>query len=197
MGRRTNRLQGLWRDIGLLCTLVGALWALEIFDQLVFGEALDRLGIIPRQRAGLLGIFCAPWLHAGYRHLASNTVPLFVLGGFVLLRGRRQFFAVSLYGTVLGGIGVWLIGRGGSLHVGASGVIFAYLGYLLTAGVLERSAASVGLALLAAFLYGGLLWGVLPAAPGVSWEAHLCGMLAGALAARWTRTRRPARSRQS
>ncbi len=173
------------RDFLWLCGLLGLLWAIEGVDQLLLAGRLDAFGIVPRERSALPGILLAPFLHVGYAHLASNSVPLLVLGGLVMLRGRREFIAVSLWVIVLAGTGVWLLARPDTLHLGASGVIFGYLGFLLGAGIVERSLPAVLLALLATFLYGGMLWGVLPQRPGVSWEGHLCGLLAGGATARW------------
>jgi membrane associated rhomboid family serine protease len=166
------------------------LWVLEIVDQLFLHRSLDQLGIKPRTVTGLRGIVLAPLLHGGFAHLVSNTVPLVVLGWMVMLRETRHIFPVTALATLVGGIGVWLIGSPGSVHIGASIVVFGYLGYLLLRGWFERSLWSILGSLFVAVLYGGLVFGVLPGQAGVSWEGHLFGFLGGVLAARLMRRKR-------
>ncbi len=163
---------------------VALLWVIEIVDTVLPVIDLDSHGIHPRSVAGLWGIFTSPFLHGGIAHLLSNSVPLFILGTLVFMRGMGQFFTVTLTVVVVGGLGVWLIGAGNSNHIGASGVIFGYLGFLLAIGVFERSLKAIVTALVVGFLYGGVIWGVLPTRPGVSWEGHLFGLLAGILTAK-------------
>ena len=178
--------------LGILLGFVGLIWLTELTDLLVFGSALDGLGIRPRQTDWPWGILLAPFLHAGLPHLIANSVPLLVLGWLVLLRRRLDFFVVTALVTIAGGLGVWLFARPNTIHLGASGVVFGYLGYLLARAWFERSLASLALAVIAGFLYGGALWGVLPTERGVSWEGHLFGLAGGGASARLLR-RRPAR----
>lgn len=162
------------------------LWAIEVVDLLVFQGALDvDGGIIPRQLDGLDGIAFSPLLHANWAHLGANTVPFLVFGFLVLANGLGQFLAVTAFIWVLGGAMVWLTGSAG-VTVGASGVIFGWLAFLLVRGFFARPRAwgQIGLAVVLLLVYGGVLWGVLPGTPGVSWQAHLFGALAGVLAAR-------------
>jgi membrane associated rhomboid family serine protease len=167
--------------------LVGAIWVVSLAD-LLLGGALKRLGIEPRDVGGLVGIPLAPFLHRGLGHLASNTVPLLVLGAMVALRGVKDFWWCTLLVTVVGGLGVWLFARP-AIHVGASGVVFGYLGFLVSAGWFERRPSSIAIALLVVFLYSGVLWGILPGQAHLSWEAHLFGLAAGVLAG-WISARR-------
>ncbi|NJN23414.1 MAG: rhomboid family intramembrane serine protease [Acaryochloridaceae cyanobacterium RL_2_7] len=167
----------------ILGAWITALWVIEILDQWLFRNALDQFGIRPREEGGLIGILFAPMLHGGFQHLSANTAPLLVLGWFVLLDGPRVFAIVTTVVWVVGGLGVWLFGRSPSVHVGVSGVIFGYLGYLLSRGYLVQSPAAIALAVISGFLYGGIIWGVLPLRRGSSWEGHLCGFLSGGLAA--------------
>ncbi len=173
---------------------LAVMWGEEGLDELAFGGRLDLLGILPRSEVGLRGILFEPFLHADFAHLISNTVPFAVLAFIIVLRGARRFWAVTLTVMLLGGFAVWLFAPAGTLHIGASGLVFGYLGYLVAAGWFERDTLGilVGVAVLA--LYGGVLWGVLPLSPGVSWQSHLFGLLAGVLAARWFSRRRAARS---
>ncbi len=168
----------------LLFTLLGLMWTLEILDLLPFVD-LDRFGIRPRSASGLIGIVCAPLLHAGFGHLLANSLPFLILGGFVLLGGVRVFWRVTLFVVLISGLGVWLSATTFSNHLGASGLIFGYLGFLLARGFFEKSWpwTLAGCALL--FVYGGMLFGVLPLQSGVSWQGHLFGFLAGIGAARW------------
>lgn len=165
----------------ILAAFVAILWAEEIVDSMLGGR-LDQFGIVPRTIAGLPGILAAPFLHGGFPHLIANTSALVVLGWFVLLRERWHFFAVSAFVIVLGGFGTWLLGAN-AIHIGASGLIFGWLGYLLFGGFFERRVSTILGSLAVALLYGGMVFGVLPSTPGVSWEMHLFGFLAGALAA--------------
>jgi membrane associated rhomboid family serine protease len=183
------KLQGL-----VLATFVALMWIVELID-LLLGLHLDAWGIRPRDPVGLLGIVFAPFLHAGFHHLLANTFPFLVLGWFVLLWGTARYFAVTIVVMLLGGLGVWLVGRSGSVHLGASGLIFGYLGHLLLGGYFERRLSTIAGSIAVAMLYGGLVFEVLPGTPGISWESHLFGFLAGAFMARALARRTPRRSR--
>lgn len=191
-GEKAPTLSDLGRELKLhglvLAALVAVLWAEEVVD-VFLGGWLDGFGIRPREAAGLIGIPLAPFLHAGFQHLIANTLPLVVLGWFVMLRETWHFFAVSAVVIVLGGLGVWLFGASGSVHLGASGLVFGWLGYLMLGGWFERRVTTILGSLLVGVLYGGLVWGVLPGTPGVSWESHLFGFLAGVLMA-WALAKR-------
>jgi membrane associated rhomboid family serine protease len=182
--------------LGLPLVLVAVLWIVEVVNLVTQGALLD-LGIRPRSPEGLRGIVFAPFLHASLAHLVANTVPFLVLGWLVAVRGLREFFLVTVCVMVLGGAGVWLVGRPFSVHVGASGLIFGYLGFLLARGFWERSVTAIALSLVALFLYGGVLWGVLPASQRISWEGHLFGLIAGIVAGRCLSARSMATSRVS
>jgi membrane associated rhomboid family serine protease len=174
----------------LLGVKVGSMWASETADQFVFDQNFDQAGISPRQVDGIPGIVLAPFLHYGFAHLIANTVPLLVLGGLLALKGTTRFVQVTVGVILLGGLGTWLFGRP-AIHLGASGVVFGYLGYLVAAAFLERKLRSILLGLVALFLYGGMIWGVLPTQPHISWEGHLSGLLAGVYMAWYvTRARR-------
>jgi membrane associated rhomboid family serine protease len=156
-------------------------WIVEIVNALL-GHQLCVWGIIPRTKQGLPGILFSPFLHAGFGHLISNTLPYLALGSLVVARGVGQFLAASVFIILVGGLGVWTIGSPG-LHVGASGLIFGYFGFLVALGWYERSLSSLLVSVMVIILYGGMIWGILPMYPGVSWEAHFCGLIAGILAA--------------
>jgi membrane associated rhomboid family serine protease len=180
------------RSAALVLALVGALWVIEIADVVTPRATLDWYGIHPRTLVGLRNILLAPLLHAGFGHLLANTLPLLLLGFLIIVRSRQDFVSVTLAAVLASGLGVWLFGGGNTVHLGASGVVFGYLGYLLARGWFERSATALLLGLAALLLYGGALGGVLPRADGISWLAHLFGFLGGAAAA-WLLVKRPTR----
>lgn len=174
--------------------LLGTMWVLEIADALL-RPSLDVYGIRPRDTEGLLGILASPLLHVGFGHLLANTVPFVVLGALVAAEGLRRFWQTTGIIVGAGGLGTWLIGVPGTVVVGASGVVFGYLTYVIARAFFARRLVDVLVAAVVVAIYGTLLFGVLPGAPGVSWQAHLMGALAGVLAARLLHVRRQALSR--
>jgi len=167
---------------GAAAVPVVLLWIVEVVN-LVLGGGLDRFGIRPRETDGLPGIIWAPFIHVSVVHLVANSGPLFVLSVLVLLRGLRAFLLLTAIVMIGGGFALWLVGRPNSVQIGASGVIFGYLGYLLVSGIVERSLGSILVALVVLALYGTTLWGLLPGQPGVSFEGHTTGFVTGGLAA--------------
>ncbi|MDJ1183510.1 rhomboid family intramembrane serine protease [Roseofilum casamattae] len=181
------------KEIKTQLTILGGLaatfWAVEIIDVLIYRGHLDRYGIYPRYIPGLRGIVWSPFLHGDFTHLIANTAPFLILGWLVMLQETADFFWVSAIAMLVGGMGVWLFGSP-AFHIGASGVIFGYLGFLLSRGFFERNFPSIALSLGVGFVYGGLIWGVLPGQPGVSWEGHLFGFIGGVIAARFLARRK-------
>jgi membrane associated rhomboid family serine protease len=175
-------LQEVRASAAWILGFVGLLWGIELVN-VAFGNRLLAFGILPRDLVGLRGIIFAPFLHGSFAHLLANSVPLLVLGSLVLLSGRGAFFRASAIIAVVGGGLTWAFGRS-AYHVGASGLIFGYLGFLVAKAWYERQVLSILIAVFAGVLYGGILWGVLPLTPGVSWEGHIFGFLAGLLAGR-------------
>ena len=171
-------MNSLKKPVTLVASLLALMWALELVDFVALGH-LNRYGIVPRSIDGLWGILWSPWLHGNFNHLIANTGPFLVLGTLVALRGMRDFLIATLAIMFLGGLGVWLTGGSHSVHIGASGLIFGYFGFLLTVGMTERSFKGILVTVLVAGVYGGLLWGVLPNQPGISWQGHLFGFLSG------------------
>ena len=171
-----------------IALFVGLLYAVELVDTLLGGR-LDRAGVEPRDVDGLDGVLFAPLLHAGWGHLLANTVPLLVFGFLILLAGVARWLLVTAVVWVVGGVGVWLTGGENTIHLGASVLAFGWLVYLLVRGLFSLSAAHIAMGVLLLFLYGGLLWGVLPGQPGVSWQGHLFGAVGGLWAAWWLGTR--------
>jgi membrane associated rhomboid family serine protease len=168
----------------VIAVFVGLLYAVELVDT-VAGNRLDAAGVRPRDVDGLDGILFAPLLHGGWAHLAANTVPLLVFGFLILLGGVTRWLSVTAVVWLVGGVGVWLTGAERSVHIGASVLAFGWLVYLLLRGIFSRSPGQIALGIVLLVIYGGLLVGVLPGTPGVSWQGHLFGALGGALAAWW------------
>jgi membrane associated rhomboid family serine protease len=180
----------------VIAVFVCMLYVVELVDT-VLGNRLDGAGVKPRDVDGLDGIVFAPLLHAGWAHLVANTVPLLVFGFLILLGGVARWAAVTAVVWVVGGIGVWVTGGDHTVHIGASVLAFGWLVYLLLRGFFARSASQILVGLVLLFVYGGVLWGVLPGQPGVSWQGHLFGAAGGAWAAWWLgrRDRDPLRRR--
>lgn len=160
---------------------IGILWTVFIFDQ-AFGLRLGRFGLRPGSLPGLIGLVTAPLLHGNFQHILSNTLPLLVsLTATLYLYPTAALRAVPLIWLGSGAI-AWLIGRD-SLHLGASGLIYGLLAFVFVSGILRRDLRSVAVSLLVGFLYGSMVWGVLPTRPNMSWEMHLAGALTGVLLA--------------
>ncbi len=188
MAAETSGKSEMMRELktqgSVLFGLVGFMWLVHIVNALVFQGRLAGLGVHPRTLFGLVGILFAPFLHGSFAHIMSNTLPMIVLGFFVMLRRKRDLAYVSILSALVGGLGTWLIAPSASVHVGASVLVFGYLGYLLVRGVLERSFWSIAGSVAVFLLYGGALFGILPGEAGISWQSHLFGLLGGVLAAR-------------
>ena len=173
-----------WKPrVSVLFAAVALVWAVSLYGLLVDENLVYALTVVPRRFDGLSGVLGARLVHGSLAHLAANTFPLLILGGMVAVRGVGYYVSATLAIAVLGGLGLWVFGRSAA-HVGASGLIFGYFGLLVGRGYYERSLQSVAVAILVAVAYGGMLAGILPRDPGVSWEAHLFGLLAGGLCAR-------------
>jgi membrane associated rhomboid family serine protease len=179
----------------VMAVLLAGLWVLEGLDQLS-GNALDTYGIHAREVDGLPEIFTAPLLHAGWEHLAGNSLPFFAFGLLVLLGGVARWAVSSLVCVVTSGLAAWLLTPPGTIVLGASGLIFGWITYLLARGLWSRRPGQVVLAVVILLVYGSILWGVLPGTPGVSWQAHLGGAVGGVLAA-WLLHRREAERRRA
>lgn len=179
------RAGGTFRRIVLpVLLLMAAMWVLETLDVL-FRGSLDNFGIESRTTNGLFGIVLSPFLHGGFSHLIANTLPFLLLGLLVSWRSDGRIWPITILIAVVGGLAVWLFGPPATVTIGASGLIFGYLAYILAAGFLTRHWLDVVIAVVVLVVYGSALWGVLPfaVAENVSWLAHLTGFAAGVLAA--------------
>jgi membrane associated rhomboid family serine protease len=149
-----------------------------VLNNLIGHGNLSQHGIIPRHVGSLTGIIWSPFLHASYQHLAANTLPLLILGGIVCARGKGTFTLVTVGGILLGGGLTWLFARS-ACHIGASGLIFCYFGYVASLAWFNRTFGTLCLSVVCILGYGGMIKGILPTMPGVSWEGHLAGLVAG------------------
>jgi membrane associated rhomboid family serine protease len=166
----------------LVAAMVALMWAIEVVD-VVAGHRLDRYGIHPRDVDGLAEILSAPFLHAGFGHLISNTLPFAVMGAAIALGGLARVALVTLLVAVVSGLGTWLVAPSNSVHLGASGVVFGYAAYLVTRGVLSRRVTELAVGAIVVGIWGfGLLQGLLPQ-DRISWQAHLFGAVGGVIAA--------------
>lgn len=182
----------LWRRFRPLVLFIGAIWALHLVN-IAMGGALTRsFGLVPRTLSGLDGVLGMPFLHGSWAHLAGNTPPLIVLGGLILLLTPERFNRATVFAVVLGGALTWIFARQNN-HIGASGLIFAWFGFLVALGVFERSWRALLGAAAALALYGArTIVGLDPTSESVSWDGHLAGLAAG-IAAGWA-LRRPRRA---
>lgn len=182
--QKTNSFRATLVSIAVpLAVLVALMWVVGMVNALL-DYRLSEYGVVPRTVDGLIGIPLMPFLHGSFDHLAVNTLPMVVLGGLVAIHGSRKFLTAMVFITLVGGGALWVVGRT-AVHVGASGLVFGFFGYLIARAWYTRSIVAVLIAVVVAVVYGGILLGVLPFfQEGVSWEGHLTGLIAGALAAR-------------
>lgn len=157
------------------------LWIVFVIDH-SYALGIDRFGILPREWSGLSGVVAAPFLHGDAEHLFNNSIPLLLLGWCMMHFYPRVAGKVILYSWVGGGMLVWITARP-DMHIGASGVVYGMAAFLFFSGFIRRQRALMAISLLVVFLYGGMVWGVLPLMPRVSWESHLWGGLVGAFMA--------------
>ena len=172
-----------WAEFKILFAILGLFWIIEIADYVFFQGGLDSFGIRPHSLLGLRGIFLAPFLHGGFTHLIANSIPFLALGWLTMIQETTDFYLVSIITTIIGGLGVWLLGGTNSVHIGASILIYGYLGFLLLRGYFQKNIPSIFLSVVVFILFGGLIMGVFPSSVGISWQGHLFGFLGGALAA--------------
>ncbi|MFD2204062.1 rhomboid family intramembrane serine protease [Kiloniella antarctica] len=163
---------------------VGLMWGI-FFLNWAFSGYLNTYGLIPRRIDGLPGIVLSPFLHANYVHLISNTVPLLVMGSFVALEGKWRFWIVAISIAIIGGVLVWLTGRGYN-HIGASGVVYGLFAYVLGRAWWQRNFVSILLAIVVLALYSGIISTLFVFQSGISFEGHLFGFLSGGLVAYWS-----------
>ncbi len=184
---RSEFTRVLFLRLKWLAVFIAAIWAVQALNWVTNYSLNPAFGLFPRHIAGLDGVIAMPLLHGGFGHIMSNTPPLIVMGGLLAATATRALVAVNAFIVILGGALVWLFASP-AIHIGASGLVFGWFGFLVVRGVVDRSPVTLGVTALVGVLYGSIIFGVLPGQPGVSWEAHLFGALAGAAAAIFIRT---------
>ena len=181
--RRLRTDSPVARGLLLVTAMALLMWLVEVADR-VAGGRLDRNGIEPRELDGLDGVVWAPFLHGGFDHLIGNTIPFLLLGFTIALGGLARVAAVTAVVALVGGLGTWLVAPGNTVHIGASGIVFGYAGYLVARGIFSRSLGQIALGVLVLAVWGTtLLRGLVPET-GISWQGHLFGALGGVVAAR-------------
>lgn len=188
-GERASRSSDWQSGLFVIGVMAAIMWVVEIFDQ-VSGDDLDQYGIQPRDAESLPGIVAAPFLHAGFDHLIGNTIPFLVLGAIIALGGAMRVLLTTAIIILVAGLGTWLIGPEHTVHVGASGVVFGYAGYVIARGIFSRSILELAIGGIVVILYSSTLLGALVPQQGISWQSHLFGGIGGVLAA-WILDRRP------
>ena len=174
-------MAGFGAPVRVVAGMLALMWAIEIID-LFPGTPLDSWGIRPRTVRGLFGIVAAPFLHSGWPHLIANSVPFAVLGAAIVFSSVARFVQVVLLVGLISGLGTWVLGRSNSVHIGASGLVFGFVTYLVSRGIFARKVVWLIGGAIVMFVYGSILWGVLPQ-PGVSWTGHVFGAIGGIVAA--------------
>jgi membrane associated rhomboid family serine protease len=175
------RLSQAYEPVMPVIVMLAIMWAAEIVD-VPLGGRLDRFGIRPRRIDGLDGVVLSPFLHDGLGHLIANTLPFVILGAAIAFGNTKRFLQVTLIVAVVAGLGTWLTGPDNTIHIGASGLVFGYVTYLVSRGIFARKLSYILGGILVVMFYGGVLWGLLPR-PGVSWQGHLFGAIGGIAAA--------------
>ncbi len=168
-------------QVKTLC-FVGALLILIEIINVFTGRMLSHFGVIPRHLSHLLGIFTAPFLHGNPAHLMANLFPLLLFMWLSMQWGKRTFILTTFAIIVLSGLAVWLFARGAT-HIGASGAVYGYFGFLVLAGFRSKKIRYLLISVVVAVVYGGMLIGVLPLSPYVSFEYHFFGFISGLIAA--------------
>lgn len=158
-----------------------AMWVVKIVE-VTSGLSFVTFGIFPRTSDGLKGILFSPFIHADFSHLISNSLPLFILGFMLIYFYRRISYRIFFILYFLSGISVWFFGRN-AWHIGASGVVYAMAAFHFVSGIIRSDVRLLTLSVVVVFLYGGLVWGLLPIRPEISWEGHLSGAVAGIILA--------------
>ena len=154
------------------------MWLVEI-TEFFLNTSFAAYGVLPRSPEHILGVLTAPFLHGEWSHIFSNSLPFFVLSAILFIIYRKVAYPVFTLIYLLTGIAVWALARGGSFHIGASGLVYGLFGFVFCSGLFRGEVKSIAIALAIGFFYGGMVWGVLPNQPGISWESHLFGLVLG------------------
>ncbi len=171
----------LKRSFTLVAAFTIALWLIKIVEVLI-GASLYKYGILPGQLSGLIGVFLAPLIHSSFSHLFANTAPLLILGT-ALLYGYPKSAKIVVPAIYIGtGLAVWLFARH-TYHIGASGLTFGFMFFVFTVGAIRWDRRAIALSMVVFLLYGGMIWGIFPNEPGISYESHFFGAMFGIILA--------------
>lgn len=170
-----------WNVLFFPLFFVAILWIVK-YAEFVFDTSFAEFGIYPREWKGIIGVFTSPLLHGDIKHLFSNSIPMLVLGVGLFYFYKPVAYRVFTFIYLATGIWVWISARP-SYHIGASGLVYGLAAFVFLSGVLRKNKYVMAFSLFVVFVYGSLIWGVLPLEVGISWESHLMGALAGIIAA--------------
>ena len=161
-----------------IIALVALCWLVFLVNNLLWHGQFNQYGVIPRHVGSLPGIIWAPFLHGSFKHLVANTVPLLIFGGIICARSKAEFGMIAVAGILLTGGLIWLFARTAS-HIGASGLIFCFFGYIASLACFRRSFGALVLSTVCVLVYGGMLKGIFPTSTPISWESHAAGLVSG------------------
>ncbi len=179
---KTDKLVFKASTIGFPLLFVLIIW-IVFWLEVRFGYNFNKWGVQPQKWSGLKGILFSPFIHGNIKHLYSNTLPLLILSTALFYFYRAIAWKVLGLGLLLSGLGTWFLGESGSVHIGASGIVYLLSSFLFFKGIWSKNYRLIALSLIVAFVYGGMVWGMLPIEEKVSWEGHLSGFAAGILLA--------------
>lgn len=171
----------LYLSIFMPMVFIALIWIVKLFEYTT-DISLTQYGLLPRHNSGLRGIIFSPFIHGDWNHLISNTIPFFVLSFLMLFNYRRVAFKAFVFIYLASGILVWIFGRE-NYHIGASGLVYGMAFFIFFSGVFRKNMQSIALSLLIVFIYGSIVWGILPIDVKISWEGHLMGAICGFLSA--------------
>ena len=171
------------------CLFLLMMWLAKIIE-VNFQVSFVRYGVFPQKIDGLKGILFSPFIHKDFTHLINNSYPILILGGILFAIYRKIATQLFVWLYFIAGFWLWVIGRP-SFHIGASGIIYALASFLLVSGIIRKNPRLTAVSMLVIFLYGSMIWGLLPTKEPISWEGHLAGFIAGVLVAIFYRNEGP------
>jgi len=183
----------IYRVLFVPVILLIIIWGVKIIECL-FQLSFINYGVFPQKISGLKGIFLSPFIHKDFKHILNNSYPLLMLIGLLFSFYKKIAFQILIWLYLISGFWLWIIGRP-AFHIGASGVIYALAGFLFLSGLIRKNRSLSAISLLVIFLYGSLIWGIIPISKSISWEGHLSGFLAGLLVAVFFKKEGPERKK--
>ena len=169
------------------------MWLVKIIE-VNFNSSFVKFGVSPQTFSGLKGILFSPFIHKDFTHLLNNSYPVLILGGMLFSFYRKIAARIFLWLFFISGFWLWIIGRP-SFHIGASGIIYALASFILVSGIIRKNPRLSAVSLVVIFLYGSMIWGILPTKEAVSWEGHLAGFVAGIIVALFYKNEGPERKK--